>query len=79
MKCIIIERTQDCGKTSLSNYLRKNLASSNLCRLAGNKDKTEIGKKKSGEMYFALLEYMKKIENSNLNLIFDRTFFTEQV
>ena len=30
-------------------------------------------------MYYALLNYMKEIENSDVNIIFDRTFFTEQV
>ena len=79
MKCIIIEGPQGCGKTSLANYLRETLVDSNLYRLTGNKDKTKTGKKKSETMYLALLDYMKKIENSDVNLIFDRTFFTEQV
>lgn len=79
MKCIIVEGPQGCGKTSLTNYLRDNIAASNLYRLTGNKDKTETGKEKSRHMYYALLDYMKKIENSDVNLIFDRTFFTEQV
>ncbi len=29
-------------------------------------------------MYIDLLEYMKKMENKSVNLIFDRTFFTEE-
>lgn len=70
---------QGCGKTSLTNYLRDNIAASNLYRLTGNKDKTITGKEKSRKMYYALLNYMKEIENSDVNIIFDRTFFTEQV
>ena len=29
-------------------------------------------------MYIDLLDYMKKLENKSINLIFDRTFFTEE-
>ena len=79
MKCIIVEGPQGCGKTSLTNYLRDNIAASNLYRLTGNKDKTITGKEKSRKMYYALLNYMKEIENSDVNIIFDRTFFKEQV
>ena len=79
MKCIIVEGPQGCGKTSLTNSLRDNIAASNLYRLTGNKDKTITGKEKSRKMYYALLNYMKEIENSDVNIIFDRTFFTEQV
>lgn len=79
MKCIIIEGPQGCGKTSLANYLRENIAASNLYRLHGQSDKTKTGKEKSRKMYYALLDYMKNIEDSEVNLIFDRTFFTEQV
>lgn len=78
-KCIIIEGPQGCGKTHLVNYLRENIPASNLYRLSGQKDKTERGKIKSTQMYFALLNYMKEIENSDINLIFDRIFFTEEV
>jgi len=79
MKCIIIEGPQGCGKTSLANYLREHIPASNLYRLSGQQDKTAAGKEKSKKMYNALLDYMKAIDNSDINLIFDRTFFTEQV
>lgn len=46
MKCIIVEGPQGCGKTSLTNYLRDNIAASNLYRLTGNKDKQKLVKKK---------------------------------
>ena len=61
MKCIIVEGPQGCGKTSLTNYLRDNIAASNLYRLTGNKDKTITGKEKSRKMYYALLNYMNNI------------------
>ncbi len=77
--CIIVEGPQGCGKTNLTNYLRENIPASNLYRLTGNKDKTLTGKEKSKNMYYALLDYMKNIENSDVNLIFDRTFFTDYV
>ena len=78
-KCIIIEGPQGCGKTHLVNYLRENIPASNLYRLSGQKDKTEKGKEKSKKMYYALLKYMKEIEDCNINLVFDRIFFTEEV
>lgn len=79
MKCIIVEGPQGCGKTNLTNYLRDNIAASNLYRLTGQKDKTLTGKAKSTKMYQALLKYLKELEGTDVNLIFDRTFFTEQV
>lgn len=78
-KCIIVEGPQGCGKTHLVNYLRENIPASNLYRLSGQKDKTEKGKEKSKKMYYALLNYMKEIEDSDINLVFDRIFFTEEV
>ena len=79
MKCIIIEGPQGCGKTTLANYLREKVPASNLYRLAGQKDKTVEGKNNSIKMYDALLDYMKAMENTGVNLIFDRTFFSEEV
>jgi len=79
MKLIVVEGPQGCGKTNLTNYLRDNIAASNLYRLTGVKDKTITGKEKSIKMYHALLKYIKELENTDVNLIFDRTFFTEQV
>lgn len=79
MKFIVIEGPQGCGKTTLTNFLRDNIPASNLYRLSGQKDKTITGKEKSKKMYFALLDYLKEIEHCDMNLIFDRTFFTEQV
>lgn len=79
MKCVIIEGPQGCGKTSLANYLREHIPASNLYRLSGQSDRSPAGKEKSKKMYNALLDYMEAISDSDINLVFDRTFFTEQV
>ena len=78
-KLIIVEGPQGTGKTTLTNYLRENLASSNLYRLSGQKDKSEKGKKASEKMYEALLDYLEKMQEISMDLIFDRTFFTEEI
>lgn len=76
---IIIEGPQGVGKSTMANFLRDNLASSNLYRLTGINDKTETGHDKNKIMYLGLINYMEALEDTELNLIFDRTFFTEQV
>lgn len=76
---IIIEGPQGVGKSTMANFLRDNLASSNLYRLTGIKDKAKTGYDKNKRMYLNLLNYMEELEDTELNLIFDRTFFTEQV
>ena len=63
-RMIIVEGPQGTGKTTLTNYLHDNIPGSNLYRLSGQKDKTLTGKKKSKKMYFALLDYLKEIENA---------------
>ena len=78
-RMIIIEGPQGTGKTTLANYLRENIASSNLYRLSGQKDKSLEGKKISRKMYNTLLKYLKNMEDIPMDLIFDRTFFTEEV
>lgn len=76
---IIIEGPQGSGKSTMANFLRDNLAASNLYRLTGIKDKNETGYEKNKTMYLGLINYMESLEDTELNLIFDRTFFTEQV
>ncbi len=78
-RIIIVEGPQGTGKTTLTNYLRENIPSSNLYRLAGQKNKQEEGKKISEKMYLALLEYLEKMQDIPMDLIFDRTFFSEEV
>lgn len=77
-KLIIVEGAQGAGKTTVTDYLRYSLKYTNLYRLSGTSDSTIEGKKKSYEMYLGLLDYMKSLENKSINLLFDRTFFTEE-
>ncbi len=77
-KIIVVEGPQGAGKTTITDFLRHTLPYSNLYRLCGTSDSTPTGKKKAEDMYIDLLEYMKKMENKSVNLIFDRTFFTEE-
>lgn len=77
-KLIVVEGPQGAGKTTITDYLRNTIPYINLYRLAGTSDITEKGKKKAEDMYRDLLDYMKKLENKNINLLFDRTFFSEE-
>lgn len=77
-KLIVVEGAQGAGKTTVTDFLRHSLSYTNLYRLSGTSDSSMEGKKKSEEMYYDLLEYMKKLENKSINLVFDRTFFTEE-
>ena len=76
---IIVEGSQGVGKSTLANFLRDNLPTTNLYRLSGIKDKTISGKEKNKIMYLGLINYMESLEETGLNLVFDRTFFSEQV
>ena len=74
---IIVEGPQGAGKTTFTNFLREKMSSTDLYRLAGIKDKTEIGHAKIKKKYNQLIEYMKACEGSNL--VFDRTFFSNEI
>ncbi|MBE5822126.1 MAG: hypothetical protein E7311_06050 [Clostridiales bacterium] len=75
---IIIEGAQGVGKTTATDYLRNKLPYTNLYRLSGNKDKSETGLIKAEEMYDDLLQYMSTLQHKDINLLFDRTFFSEE-
>lgn len=77
-KLIVVEGPQGAGKTTITDFLRHSLSYTNLYRLCGTSDSTPTGKKKAEDMYVDLLEYLKKMENKSINLVFDRTFFTEE-
>lgn len=78
-KLIIIEGAQGAGKTTLTDYIRNRLPYTNLYRLSGHSDSSKQGYFKSKKVFDALLEYVKALENSDVNLLFDRTFFSEEV
>ncbi len=77
-KVIIVEGPQGAGKTTITNYIRDIVPHTNLYRLNGISDSTKTGLQKSEKMYIDLLDYMKNMENLNINLLFDRTFFSEE-
>ena len=78
-KLIVVEGAQGAGKTTFTDYIRYSLAYTNLYRLYGTSDTTKTGLDKARKMYENLLEYIKSLENTSINLLFDRTFFTEEV
>ena len=77
-KIIVVEGAQGAGKTTITDYLRYTIKHTNLYRLSGVSDSSIAGLEKSKKMYYDLLDYMKKLENLDINLLFDRTFFTEE-
>lgn len=77
-KLIIVEGPQGVGKTTTTDFLRHTLSYTNLYRLSGTADSSKTGLKKATDMYETLLDYMKTLENLSINLVFDRTFFTEE-
>lgn len=77
-KIIVVEGPQGAGKTTVTDYLRYVVKHTNLYRLSGISDSTITGLEKNKKMYYNLLDYMKKMENIDINLLFDRTFFTEE-
>lgn len=77
-KIIIVEGAQGAGKTTVTDYLRNTVKHTNLYRLSGISDSTKTGLEKSTKMYYDLLDYMKNMENLDINLLFDRTFFSEE-
>lgn len=77
-KIIVVEGAQGAGKTTITDYLRNAVKHTNLYRLSGISDSTKTGLEKSKKMYEDLNDYIKKMENLNINLLFDRTFFSEE-
>lgn len=78
-KIIILEGPQGVGKTTITDYIRNVIPYTNLYRLSGTADTTKTGKEKARIMYEDLVDYIEKLQNKSVNLLFDRTFFTEEV
>lgn len=78
-KIIIVEGAQGAGKTTITDYIRHSIPYTNLYRLSGTADSTPSGREKSERMYFDLVDYIEKLQNMSINLLFDRTFFTEEI
>lgn len=77
-KLIVVEGAQGAGKTTVTDYIRNTMNYTNLYRLCGTSDPSEAGKKKTATMYRDLIDYLEKMENCSIHLLFDRTFFTEE-
>lgn len=77
-KLIIVEGPQGAGKTTVTDYIRYSMKHTNLYRLSGTSDSSPAGLQKSISMYDTLLDYVEKMQNLDINLLFDRTFFTEE-
>lgn len=78
-KIIIVEGPQGAGKTTITDYIRNVVPYTNLYRLSGTSDSSVEGKIKATKMYEDLIKYIKNLENMSINLLFDRTFFTEEI
>ncbi len=78
-KIIIVEGAQGAGKTTITDYIRHAISYTNLYRLSGTADSTPTGRAKSEKMYIDLVDYIEKLQNMSINLLFDRTFFTEEI
>ena len=78
-KIIIVQGAQGAGKTTITDYIRHAIPYTNLYRLSGTADSSKEGKIKAKKMYEDLVDYIEKLQNMSVNLLFDRTFFTEEV
>ena len=77
---IIVEGPQGAGKTTFTNYLREHLASVDLHRLTGIKDKTITGLPKVIKRYQREMEYIKAGCSPDAPLmLYDRNFFTDEI
>lgn len=78
-KIIIVEGPQGVGKTTITDHIRNSIPYTNLYRLYGTSDATITGKTKSEHMYNSLMNYIETLKNMDVNLVFDRTFFSEEI
>lgn len=78
-KLIVVEGPQGTGKTTVTDFIRYSLNYTNLYRLCGTSDTSPTGLEKSTVMYENLINYIASLENQSINLLFDRTFFTEEI
>ena len=78
-KLIIVEGPQGTGKTTVTDFIRYSLNYTNLYRLCGTSDTSPAGLTKATIMYDNLVNYIASLQNQSINLLFDRTFFTEEI
>lgn len=78
-KLIVVEGPQGTGKTTVTDFIRYSLNYTNLYRLCGTSDTSPAGLQKATVMYENLINYIASLQNQSINLLFDRTFFTEEI
>jgi thymidylate kinase len=78
-KLIIVEAPQGGGKTTLTNILRDKIPYTNLLRLSGIQDKSEVGKGKVYTLRYLEYEYILNSAELEINFILDRCHITEKV
>lgn len=78
-KLIIVEGPQGTGKTTITDFIRFKLNYTNLYRLCGTSDITPSGLEKATKIYDNLVNYIQSLQNQSINLLFDRTFFSEEI
>ena len=78
-RIFIFEGAQGAGKSTFSAYARANISSSELYCLSGHRDKKETGKVLSEQKYLLWLDFLKKMQDIPMDIIFDRNFFSEEV
>lgn len=77
---IIVEGPQGAGKSTFTNYLRENLASADLHRLTGIKDKSKTGLEKVTKRFQREMDYIKTgCSPEDPIMVYDRNFFTDEV
>lgn len=77
---IIVEGPQGAGKSTFTNYLRENLASADLHRLTGIKDKSKTGLIKVTKRFQREMDYIKAgCSPEDPIMVYDRNFFTDEV
>ena len=78
-KLIVVEGPQGVGKTTITDHIRNVLPYTNLLRLSGFNDNSKKTLPKVVKNYKGMFSYLKSIQNSGINILFDRFFFTEEV
>ena len=76
---IIVEGPKGVGKTTTTNWLREQIAFSNLYRLSGPREKGQSGKFHAHSLHHQTLKYIDSLHTLNMTHILDRTFFSEYV
>lgn len=78
-KIVIVEGAQGAGKSSITTALREKMPYTNLHRMSGIKDKSDMGKMNLFHYYLHLLDFLYLARNTGFDNVFDRIFTTETV